>query len=99
MRRAITAITIFIAFGGVSMAQESAHNPAIKSPAPAATTMPAKGANSYTKNQARSRMAKAGYPGVTALVKNLQGQWVGSTMKGGVQMTVMLDYKGDVTAR
>ena len=99
MRKIIIGIFVFAALGGVAGAQQSSHNPAVKNPAPVATTMPAKGSNSFTEKQARSRMAKAGYSGITNLVKNEQGQWVGSAMKGATQMTVMLDYKGNVSAR
>lgn len=99
MKKIAIGIIAFATLGGVAAAQQSSHNPAVKNPAPAATTMPAKGSNSFTEDQARSRMAKAGYPGVTDLVKNEQGQWVGSTMKGATQMTIMLDYKGNVSAR
>lgn len=97
MRKIVVGIITVAAYAGIASAQDSAHNPAVKNPDPVVTTIPAKGANSFTEKQARSRMAKAGYPGVTNMVKNSQGQWVGSTMKGAAQVTVMLDYKGNVS--
>lgn len=99
MRKIAMGIIAFATLGGIAGAQQSSQNPAVKDPAPAATTAPAEGSNSFTEDQARSRMEKAGYPGITNLVKNEQGQWVGSTMKGSTQVTVMLDYKGNVSAR
>ncbi len=79
-------------------AQNGSHNPAVKDGSPKTIAAPAKGANSFTENQARGRFAKAGYTGLSKLTK-ADGLWRGMAMKGGKQMTVMLDYKGNVTAR
>ncbi|PZN94479.1 MAG: hypothetical protein DCF31_09650 [Alphaproteobacteria bacterium] len=99
MKNPAIILSALLAFGTAVAAQEAPGNPALKDPSPAATTAPAEGANSFTADQARGRMAKAGYPGVTDLVKTRDGHWVGSAMKGSQQVRVSLDYKGDVTAR
>ena len=74
------------------------HNPAVKNGAPHTIAAPAKGANSFTEDQARGRLAKAGYTGITKLTKR-DGLWQGTAMKAGKRATVMLDYKGNVTSR
>jgi hypothetical protein len=77
----------------------SSHNPAVKSRAPAPVAAPAHGATSFTRHQARGRLAKAGFTNVSHLTKDPSGAWMASAMKGGQQVNVALDYKGDVTTR
>ena len=79
-------------------AQTADHNPVVKNGAPHTIAAPARGANSFTANQARGRFAKAGYTSVTQLTK-AGGTWQAMAMKGGRRHTVMLDYKGNITAR
>ena len=62
----------------------------------ATADQPAKGANSFTKRQAASRIAKKGYTHVTGLTKDADGVWRGTGMKGGQSVQVWLDYKGNV---
>ena len=83
---------------GAQTTQAGSHNPALKNSAPHQVAAPAKGANSFTENQARGRFAKAGYTGLSKLTKS-NGVWQGMAMKGGKRTTVMLDYKGNVTTR
>lgn len=73
-------------------------NPAVKDSDPQQTTVPADGANSFTQDQARERLAKAGYQ-VTTLTKDAQGVWTGKATRDGKSMTVGLDYKGNVSVR
>jgi hypothetical protein len=68
---------------------------------PVATTtdnadQPAKGANSFTKGQARNRIVKMGFSKVTSLSKDKDGVWRGSAQKDGQSVDVWLDYKGNV---
>ena len=95
---AATAMTLFAGGAVAQTAQTGSHNPVVKNGAPHTIAAPAKGANSFTEDQARGRLAKAGYTGITKLTKR-DGLWQGSAMKGGKRATVMLDYKGNVTAR
>jgi hypothetical protein len=74
-------------------------NPSLKDPAAQTVTAPARGANSFTEDQARGRITDAGYTGVTALAKNESGQWTGTAMRGGKTVGVALDYKGNVSVR
>jgi hypothetical protein len=54
------------------------------------------GANSFTEGQARSRMEEAGFTGVTDLRKDEQGIWRGRAQRNGQQVTVGLDYQGNI---
>ncbi|WP_198379337.1 hypothetical protein [Roseomonas sp. KE2513] len=64
--------------------------------APATTSTPAQGANSFTEGQARSRIEAAGYTGVQELKKDESGVWRGRAMRGGQTADVGLDYQGNV---
>jgi hypothetical protein len=58
---------------------------------------PAAGATSFTEDQARDRLAQAGYAGVTALTKTPQGGWQGTAQLNGQPVTVVVDYQGNVS--
>lgn len=57
------------------------------------------GANSFTEAQARSRIEKAGYTDVGALVKSDDGIWRGTAKKDGADVTAAVDFKGNVITR
>jgi len=57
---------------------------------------PAKGANSFTKGQARKRIQHKGYSHVTGLAKDQDGVWRGNAQRDGQPVNVWLDYKGNV---
>ena len=57
---------------------------------------PAKGANSFTENEARRRIESHGFSGVGALHKDGGGVWRGTATKAGTSSQVWLDYKGNV---
>jgi len=57
---------------------------------------PAKGANSFTMGEAKSRIEKNGFSNIGDLTKDDNGVWHGSAQKGGNTTTVWLDYKGNV---
>lgn len=56
----------------------------------------AKGANSFTEGQARTRIAGAGFGNVTALTKDENGIWRGHAEREGRTVDVGFDYKGQV---
>lgn len=91
----IAVAAAFIGTVGSAVAQD--HNPAIKDSTVAHVSHAADGANSFTEDQAKGRITKAGYTQITNLKKNDDGQWVGWAMKGGKKANVALDYKGNVT--
>ena len=57
------------------------------------------GRNSFTEGQAKSRIESSGFQNVTGLKKDDQGIWTGQAMKDGKQVTVQLDFQGDVTTK
>jgi hypothetical protein len=57
---------------------------------------PLAGANSFTEEQAKERIARAGFENVQALKKDDKGIWRGQAVKGGQQVGVALDYRGNV---
>ncbi|MDG4910447.1 DUF4142 domain-containing protein [Mesorhizobium sp. WSM4898] len=59
---------------------------------------PVPGANSFTEDQAKSRIQDAGFSDVSALTKDDQGIWRGQATKDGKKTTVALDYQGNVVA-
>jgi hypothetical protein len=78
--------------------QNGSHNPAIKDSSVHAVPMPARGRSSFTENQARGRIAKAGFTGISGLRKTDAG-WQGRAMRRHHKVMVTLDYKGNVTSR
>jgi hypothetical protein len=102
------AISLSLAFGtgGLACAQDAPMaspnapgNPVVKSPSDTGPAALAKGHNSFTKGQARTRIEKAGYTQVAGLMKNSDGLWQGSAMQDGKSVQVSLDYQGHVAAQ
>ena len=87
------------AFALPQAAPADSHNPMVKDSTVRKTVAPASGISSFTQAQARGRIAKAGYSGVSKLTKDGSGAWMGMAMKGGKKLHVALDYKGNVTER
>jgi len=56
------------------------------------------GANSFTIEQARSRIEAAGFASPELLAKDDQGIWRARAMRDGKPVMVGLDYKGNVAA-
>jgi hypothetical protein len=84
---------------GPSADPGAAHNPAMKSPDAMSSGPLAKGHNSFTKGQARSRIEKAGYSAVSGLTLDADGLWQATAMQNGQSVHVALDYKGNVAAQ
>lgn len=80
-------------------AHADSHNPAIKNGTAVETQVAAKGRNSFTEDQAKGRLEKAGYTNVSKLVKNPNGVWQGSATKDGHTVLIGLDYRGNVILR
>ena len=57
---------------------------------------PVAGANSFTESQAKARIEANGYTNVSALKKDDQSIWRGTATKDGKQVSVALDYQGNV---
>ena len=105
LKSAAVAAFLSFALASVSAAQTPpASSPSATSPpmATAPSTDPAAplaGANSFTENQAKERIEKAGFTQVSNLKKDDQGIWRGTAMQSGKQTNVALDYRGNVVAK
>lgn len=89
--------------GGAALAQTTGttsqskdSNAAVQSPTSDTALVPARGANSFTEDQAKSRIEAQGYANVSDLTKDDNGVWRGRAQKGGTPVGVWLDYKGTV---
>jgi hypothetical protein len=96
MRPIVFTLVLSAALPTLAYAQTS-HNPALTDPAARTTRVASSGRNSFTQDQAKGRIAKAGFSQVGKLVKDPNGIWQGHAMKDGKPVAVALDYKGDVT--
>jgi len=95
---AAAAAALFATGASAQSGQHGSHNPVVKDQAPHRIGAPARGANSFTYDQARGRFAKAGYTRLSKLTKT-DGLWRGTGVRHGKRVNVMLDYKGNITAR
>jgi hypothetical protein len=95
----IVAAAAFTSSASAQTAKSGSHNPAVKDSSVGKVVAPANGRNSFTRAQATGRIAKAGYTGVSNLVKDTNGVWRGAAMRDGKRVQVGLDYKGNVTTR
>lgn len=104
MRTMIFAAALLGASALSAVAQTSAtpsndaNTPAVATPGTKNPTAPVAGHNSFTQAQAKERMEKAGYSGVTALKLDDKGVWQSSAMKDGKSVSVTLDYQGNIVA-
>ncbi len=55
------------------------------------------GANSFTEGQARKHILNSGYTDVSGLTKGEDGVWRGAATRDGAQVSVAMDFKGNVT--
>ncbi|ESX94189.1 DUF4142 domain-containing protein [Mesorhizobium sp. M0761] len=76
----------------------SSTTPAVSTTDTTNSAAPVPGANSFTEDQAKSRIQDAGFSGVSKLTKDDQGIWRGQATKDGKTTTVALDYQGNVVA-
>ncbi len=60
---------------------------------------PLAGANSFTESQATDRIISAGFSKVTGLAKDANGVWRGTASDGTKNLSVAVDYKGNVVAK
>ena len=70
--------------------------PAIKTTEGNNAGAPAAGANSFTEDQAKSRIEEKGFANVSELKKDDQGIWRGMAERDGRKVQVMLDFQGNV---
>lgn len=100
MRRTMLAMAAAaLSFSPVlAQTQPAPDTPAVVTPDSTNPTAPVEGANSFTEEQAKSRIADAGYTDVSDLKLDDKGFWRGTAMKDGASVSVALDYQGNVTS-
>ena len=60
---------------------------------------PTAGANSFTENQAKTRLESSGFSNVSGLKKDDNGVWRATAQKDGKSQSVSLDYQGNITTQ
>lgn len=102
--------TTFVTLAAISFASAAAlaQEPPARAPAPESApptitapgtpdrAVPVPGENSFTEEQARERIAEAGYTSVSPLSLDANGVWRGTAAKGSMTVNIALDYKGNV---
>lgn len=96
MRKLVITSIIASMLSVGAYAQTSTTSPA-PTPAPADANAPLPGANSFTEGQAKSRLEANGYSAISGLKKDDNGVWKGTATHGGQQVTVSVDYRGNIT--
>jgi hypothetical protein len=71
--------------------------PAVTTPDTPNPTAPVAGENSFTEEQAKSRIEDKGYSNVADLKLGEDGIWRAKADKGGAVVEVAVDYQGNVT--
>jgi len=101
MRTLIIAASAVAFFASSALAQTTTDpkTPAVATPETTNPAAPVAGANSFTEAQAKERIEKAGFTNVSDLVKNKDGIWEGSAMRGEAKVQVSLDFQGNVVAK
>ena len=84
------------AFAQSPPAQPGPQNQAVKGIHENNASAPVKGANSFTRTEAKSQIEAKGYSRVAHLVKDKDGIWRGTAVKDGKSGPVSVDYQGNV---
>ncbi len=77
-------------------AQTGPQNPAVKGMHDNNSATPVKGANSFTRTEAKKQIEAKGFTNVAGLTKDQAGVWRGTADKNGVSGPVSVDYQGNV---
>ncbi|HEV7326820.1 MAG TPA: PepSY domain-containing protein [Bosea sp. (in: a-proteobacteria)] len=97
MRNVALASLFCALISTAAIAQTSTTAPTPSPSAPADANAPLPGANSFTEGQAKSRLEANGYSNVSELKKDDNGVWKGTATHSGAQVTVSVDYRGNIT--
>jgi hypothetical protein len=105
MNRALAAVLLTGLFSsGAALAQDASTNASPNPPAVATghadaktSAAPVPGKNSFTKKQTAKRLRDHGYSHVKGLMKDDQGIWHGTAMKGSSPTNVSVDYQGNIS--
>ena len=96
-------IIVIAALAGLSItsafaqpAKDGPNNGAVNTTKENNSNAPVAGRNSFTEDQAKERIAAAGFTAVSALKKDDDGVWRGKATKAGAQSDVSVDFQGNV---
>ena len=95
---AIIVLSAASAVAQTTPANPDAHTPAVATSSTVNPGAPVAGKNSFTEDQAKSRIEKCVYTNVSGLMKVNDGVWRGKASKSGTAVSVTLDFQGNVTA-
>lgn len=95
---ALVGVSVTVTLAQTSVPSTSGNTPAVATPDTKNPTAPVAGTNSFTEAQAKDRMEKAGYSGVSGLKLDDTGVWRASATKDGKSIKVSLDYQGNIVA-
>jgi hypothetical protein len=84
------------AFAEDKPAQSGPGNNAVNSSGQNNSNAPVAGRNSFTEEQAKSKIEGAGFSDVSGLAKDDKGVWRGKAKKGGASNNVSVDFQGNV---
>ena len=99
MRHIVLTLAALGLTASLAFAQDAAsgpQNPAMKSTTQNNSSMPVKGANSFTRGEAVKQIEAKGYTKVAGLKKDSNGVWRGRATKDGKSGPVSVDYQGNV---
>jgi hypothetical protein len=101
MSKMVLSIAAFALMTSVSVAQDrpsgaEPQNKAVKGVHENNSSMPVRGANSFTRAEARKQIEARGYTHVAGLKKDKDGVWRGTAQKDGTTGPVSVDYQGNV---
>jgi len=98
--RILTAAAALMLAATSAFAQDAAtngpQNKAVKGVHENNSATPVKGANSFTRAEARKQIEAKGYTHVAGLTKDKDGVWHGTAEKNGTSGPVSVDYQGNV---
>jgi hypothetical protein len=105
--RKLLITTALVAVAIPAMAQQpsppanrDANTPAVNTPnSPPNPGAPVAGANSFTEDQAKSRIEARGFTNVAGLTKDSDGVWRGTATQGGKSVKVSVDFQGNVVSQ
>lgn len=90
------AASLFASAALADPAMSGPNNAPIKSPDTNISSMPVKGANSFTEGEARDHIKAKGYSHISALKKDSNGIWRGMARMKGKRVHVSVDFEGNV---
>ena len=99
MRLIVLTASAALLCASVAFAQpavQGPQNPAVKGMHENTSSVPVKGANSFTMGEAKMHIEAKGFTKVKSLKKDANGVWRGKAMKDGMSVPVSLDYQGNV---